>query len=457
MANDPLIQTQPAAPTQTTPDPSQFFTSPTTGTLYTSKDVAYQYEPGLKQITVGSLSPATPINLPTTTPTVNPLPGATAGADTTTKSLTDYIKELTPPPTETSKKVDDLTKQVGDLLPGLQGRGADQIQAEKDAGLPALKQRLADLNAAILTKTAEARQTDASYETLLARIENKGNVPMSLITGEQGQVRKLQLAEANAKAADLGLLQAVALGMQGQVQAAQAGVDRAIDLKYKDKESELDLKMKQLDLLKGKLSKEDEVTRAALERQYTDQQKQITEKKDKEKTNVTLAINAGVKTRFANNKSEFFDVVSGVTFPDAPSFFKAAGVTSFEDAYAKGLVSDVSQSADYSKYPASYQEYQLAKKEGFKGNYMDYQNADANRKAKAAGGTKKATAGEIKSSRQEEVAGHLDSLVGGDGYVSPEDWRTARKAWISSGYGTSASFKTAFAAYTNPADPQDYK
>jgi hypothetical protein len=40
-----------------------------------------------------------------------------------------------------------------------------------------------------------------------------------------------------------------------------------------------------------------------------------------------------------------------------------------------------SDQMDMSGYPASYQEYMLAKQEGYKGSYMDYQTADANRKA----------------------------------------------------------------------------
>lgn len=48
-------------------------------------------------------------------------------------------------------------------------------------------------------------------------------------------------------------------------------------------------------------------------------------------------------------------------------------------------VQTLQQKTDLKDYPASYQEYLLAKKDGFTGNYTDYQNADANRKAKAAG------------------------------------------------------------------------
>ena len=47
-------------------------------------------------------------------------------------------------------------------------------------------------------------------------------------------------------------------------------------------------------------------------------------------------------------------------------------------------VQTLSGEGNLKDYPASYQEYLLAKKDGFTGNYNDYQNADANRKRSIA-------------------------------------------------------------------------
>lgn len=47
-------------------------------------------------------------------------------------------------------------------------------------------------------------------------------------------------------------------------------------------------------------------------------------------------------------------------------------------------VQTLSTEGNLKDYPASYQEYLLAKKDGFTGNYNDYQNADANRKVSIA-------------------------------------------------------------------------
>ncbi len=92
-------------------------------------------------IPMDSLKPATPLTVPTAQPTVDPLAPAVAGATETTKSLDQYIKELTPPQTETSKQYDTLLGQINTLLPSTTGRGQAQLQAETDAGLPALKKQ----------------------------------------------------------------------------------------------------------------------------------------------------------------------------------------------------------------------------------------------------------------------------------------------------------------------------
>lgn len=63
---------------------------------------------------------------------------------------------------------------------------------------------------------------------------------------------------------------------------------------------------------------------------------------------------------------------------------KKAGVT-VENIYSEYLRQQKQSELDAQKdYPASYQEYQLAKKDGYTGTYNDYQNLDANRKALVA-------------------------------------------------------------------------
>src|SRR3990167_6831612 len=265
-------------------EPAAGYTPPST-----HQDVTATYKSPTQAIPADALAtPQAPITVPTPPPTVNPTESTTAGATETSKSLDQYIKELTPSATETSKAVDVKTEEINALLPSTTGRGSAQLEAEKAAQLPQQKQQLAQLNAEILSKVAEANKANAEYEKLTQSLEGQ-TIPMSIILGQQGQVRKMQLAEANTRSADLGLLQARALGLQGNIQAAQESVNRAIDLRYQDRESELNLKMQQLGLLEGKLTKEEQITKTALERKYNEEREKLAEEKAKAKENIALA------------------------------------------------------------------------------------------------------------------------------------------------------------------------
>ncbi len=296
----------------------------------------------LQAVTMNSLTPATPLAIPKAQPAASPLAGATAGATETAKSLQDYIKEMTPEESETSKKVDSITSSLETLLPGLTGRGAEQVKAEQDAGLPELKKKLSDLSSQILMKVAEVTKSDASYEQMIQQIENQQGVSMRAIIGQQAQARKMQLAEHNSKAADLGLLQAVASGMQGNLTAMQEQIDRAIDLKYSDKEAEVKLKLDQLKLLEGKLSKEEQITAKALERKYNAEQDAITEEKTKRKTNLLFANEAKITTPLMNKNGEWVRTTDGKGYATPEDLFKDFPQLegSFANAYTKGLVTD---------------------------------------------------------------------------------------------------------------------
>jgi hypothetical protein len=224
---------------------------------------------------------------------------------------------------------------------------------EQDAGLPNIKKQLSELNAQILTKVAEANKSTKSFEAMIANLENPNNrqqlgIPMAAIIGQQAQARKMQLAEANNYSADIMLLQAVASGVQGNINAMQDNINRAIDLKYKDREDTLNVKMQQLAILKDKMDREDMIFSKAeqrqmldLERKYQEEQRKIQEQKEKSKENVKLAFSANVKTQLMNRNGEWSDARTGYTFETPEELFKATGLKSFDEAYRKGMVTDV--------------------------------------------------------------------------------------------------------------------
>lgn len=202
------------------------------------------------------------------------------------KSINDYLKESTPPETATSKRYNAILGEVEGLLPELAGKSAYQLEQEKAAGLPQIKAQLADLNAQILSRTAE-------YNKLYTDIEGRP-ITMNSIIGSQAQIQKMQ-------AADIGLLQARALGLQGQIQAAQDTANRAVDLKFSAITDELNVRLQQLDLISGQLNKEETRYAQALEMYYNDQIKQAELKREDAKYAFQLALEYGVTAPLFEN------------------------------------------------------------------------------------------------------------------------------------------------------------
>ena len=96
---------------------------------------------------------------------------------------------------------------------------------------------------------------------------------------------------------------------------------------------------------------------------------------------------SGVNTRFVNVGGEIQDAHTGYAFSTPEEFFKAAGVSSWDDPKLKSLVSDITPAStlNLKGLPASAAEYEYAKSQGYTGSFEQYQNEDANRKLKASG------------------------------------------------------------------------
>jgi len=192
-----------------------------------------------------------------------------AGAEATSKSIQDYINMLSGPDTPERRRYDQLVSEINSMLPSTAGRGAAQLEAEKAAGVEMLKKALAEVNALILTKTAE-------YKALMTNIEGKP-ITMNSIIGAQAQAQK-------AMAAEIGLYQAQALGLQGQLQAAQEAANRAVDLKYSDAKDAIEIRMQQLSLIEGILTKQERIRADAISMYLEDQRMKLEEAKSAEKS-----------------------------------------------------------------------------------------------------------------------------------------------------------------------------
>lgn len=329
-------------------DQSQFFKDPTTGVTYTSKASYDQNVNGVALptsadsttgqtgpvvIPAGQATGGTALNLAQPNNSTTLADSTAAGATSTANNLQSYIDQLSTPTTALDQQQNDLITSLQGLYGQDTGKSDYTLQQEQQAGIPGLKEQLAQLNGDILTKNAQYEKTYQDAESP----DKTGGVTTFAVTGYQAAVRR-------AQASDLALQYAKGQALTGNLQAAEDNVSRAVDLKYQGIEEEITAKEKQLQVIQPLLSAEQQKVAQAQQNMLDDQKQKIADQKEEAKTNLNLALQAGVKTNFVNQNGKFFDARTGEVFPTPEAFFKAAGVTSFADAYSKGLITDVNGS-----------------------------------------------------------------------------------------------------------------
>lgn len=284
--------------------------------------------PTNRNIPVGQVGSTKAIDLPQPE-SIDLSSGVVESAKTGSKSITDYLKELSAPETAAGQTQSKLLADLQSLIPQTGGKAQAQLDAEQAQGIPTLKADLASLNSQILSKVAE-------FDKISNEIEKNSNFKGSF-SAKANELKRTYAAET-------GLLQARALGLQGQVQAAQETVNRAIDLKYSAIEEKLNIYEAQLRALEPILNKEEKDLATARQLKIDDDKQRVAEEKAKAKENAGLAFSADIRTEFVNKNGEFFNARTGETYNDPAAFFKAAGVSSFEDAYKRGLITDLTAS-----------------------------------------------------------------------------------------------------------------
>lgn len=261
------------------------------------------FNPVTGVINNAQLKPAAPINnLGVITNTAN---GASAveGANTVQADMQKYIDLANQPPSQEQTIADSLLKDLGLAGESLVGRGQDQLAAEAQVGIPTINKDLAATNAELLTATAEYKKASAEYEKLKSDIEagaGRKGLTTGAVMGQQGAVTRAQASELNRKASDIALIQAKALGQQGQLEAAQKAADRAIDLKYQDLEDAYKVKKDQYNLNKDILDKYDKKRSDALAYALNKEEKALTEVKDYQKTILNNALSSGASQSVIN-------------------------------------------------------------------------------------------------------------------------------------------------------------
>lgn len=231
-----------------------------------------------------------------------------AGATQTSKTLQDYINQLTPPPTALDTQNQALVDRLGTLYGQDTGKASALNQAEQDAGVTDLKKQLQEITNSINIKNAE-------YNQLGTDVEGKP-ITMASIIGSQAQIRR-------AQASEIGLLSARAQAVQGNLALALDTAQKAVNLKYAPIEEEITAKERQLQLIQPLLSAQQQKIAQAQALMLEDQRQRIADEKEAAATLQNIAINAasqGIPSNIINQALATKDPVKASTILSHYSF-----------------------------------------------------------------------------------------------------------------------------------------
>lgn len=197
-------------------------------------------------------APATP-NIPVATPST-PLAPTTPPAPY--NAADEAIKAIQVKDTPTQDLATNLSTQIYDLLPKLAGETQATADAYKAAGVDTLKADLQGINSQILKKQAELAQDDT---TLIAnmRKEERRDTLLPFAQSNKAQLAGDAAIARALKTSEIGVLNALALGKQGQIELATETAKDAVALKFAPYKEAISIYQAQLTALAPILSKDE--------------------------------------------------------------------------------------------------------------------------------------------------------------------------------------------------------
>jgi len=309
------------------------------------------------------LVPLTPLPKPTPQAPTFPAPETALPSvidssvlGTTTKASVPTAAPSSPPPalnvadqilqqtqvedTAAQKQATNLSQSIIDLLPKLQGETAALADEQNKAGVSTLKSDLNALNAQILQKQAEIGQSDTQL-VAQSRAEETRDTLLPFAQNAQAKLAGDAAILRALKTSEIGVLNARAIAKQGDIALAMETAKQAVDVKYAPYKEAINLYKAQLEALTPILSRDEKKQAQAMQLKTDLALRHLEEEKTKAKENLSLIFTSGLQNKFINKNGEFIRASDGKSYDNVQEFFKDAGVTSFEEAYSRGLVGDL--------------------------------------------------------------------------------------------------------------------
>lgn len=199
-------------------------------------------------------------------------------------------------------------------------------KAETATGATAKLKILNDINTQLASATADFNMASQNAETRGIM----SGTPAVFYMGEASAIQR-------QKAVVVGALATRALAAQSNFDAAEAMATKTAALAFSDWQARINNIKDFISMNQDNLNRKEKIAVSKMEASAKQQQATL----DQQKENVKLVLTSGVKTQFVNKNGEFFNAANGQVYSTPQEFFKAAGVTSFEQAYQQGKVADI--------------------------------------------------------------------------------------------------------------------
>ena len=227
--------------------------------------------------------PVTPIEVP-----VAPVQ---TQAPVSTNLAQDILNKTAVAETDAQKTARELSTKISALLPSTFGETQALADAKKQYQVNELSKNLNDINSQILMKQAELYKDDASLAMGIQNIEDKP-IAMEFITGQQASVQRQAQIARMAKNAEIGILNARALGLQGNIELATKMAEEAVNLKYAPIKETINLYSAQLKALEPLLSADEKKVAREQEIKTKLAMNEVEQKQANEKKIQELILNA---------------------------------------------------------------------------------------------------------------------------------------------------------------------
>lgn len=260
-------------------------------------------------ITSAALQPQPALTVPQANPAVAPTPTT---VPTPAEALLKNF-DLTKNEQAATSAQENIVAKMLENITNQQGESAYKTQLLNKSGIGQKRQELVNLNSQILQKQAEIQQDDISLISKMRAEENRDTLlpfaqnAQAKLAGDAAIIRALKTSE-------IGVLNALAIGKQGDIQLSKDTINEAVDAKFAPYKEQNALYEAQLKAIQPFLDKAEKKQALAQQFKLNQAMKEIDKVSDFQKTALANAISNNAPQSVLNkiNSATTIDQITSV-------------------------------------------------------------------------------------------------------------------------------------------------